>query len=283
MNVSAIRWWQWLVLSLLVGLLLGGARLYWEGQSSDSSAVMVGQLEFESLLTAPGDQRLGEITVYPPHDGFHFVTARQGNGRTIVYAASTDYRPKSPVTMAGKTLAFRDYLERRSVSYRYVWTDDWSFRLVTWVGASVAVIGIAWPLLLMLLIRLRLAPPPPVREPEYDLDRFKSKDPLAPPVRGEVDPKEIAKLHVLEAELERNLRAGMAPSSDAPTPAPNTVSVKESSEPAPGSLRPDERFSATQADPMVITEKPKEDKSYAGTFYPTVAHAPKEAFKGRVN
>src|SRR2546421_7298373 len=111
-NISAVRWWQWLGLSLLVGLLLGGARIYWEIQSSDPAAVTLGQNQFESLLKAPGDRALGEITVYPPHDGFHFVTARQANGRSVVYAAPVNYRPKSPPMLAGKTLPFREYLQR---------------------------------------------------------------------------------------------------------------------------------------------------------------------------
>jgi hypothetical protein len=127
----------------------------------------------------------------------------------------------------------------------------------------------------MLLIRLKLAPPPPVREPAYDLDRFMAEDAPAAPVSRAVDAKEMEKLRVLEAEMERNLRAGMAQSSASPVPAQQNVSVEESSQLTPDSLRPDERFSATQAEPR-IAEKTKEDKSYAGMFYPTVAHAPKK-------
>jgi hypothetical protein len=282
MNVSAVRWWQWLGLSLLVGLLLGGARIYWEGKSSDSAAVMIGQAQFESLLEAPDDRGLGEITVYPPHDGFHFVAARQGNGRSVVYAAPVVFRPKSPVTLAGKTLSFRDYLGQMSVGYRYVWTDDWRVRLTMWVGGSVAAIGIAWPLLLMLLIKLGLAPPAPAREPAYDLDRFNAQEPAAAPTARAVTARDLEKLSVLEAELERNLRAGMAPLSSAPSApsaAPQNISVEESSQLTPGSLRRDERFSATRAEPP-MTQKPKEDKSYGGTFYPTVAHAPKKPSNG---
>jgi hypothetical protein len=275
MNVSAVRGWQWLGLGLLVGLVLGGARIFWEGQSSDPAAATIGQLEFESLLKAPGDHGLGGVTVYPPHDGFHFVTARRANGRSVVYAAPVEYRPRSPVTLAGKKLAFREYLGRMSVGYRYVWTDDWRVRLATWVGGSVAVIGIAWPLLLMLLILLGLAPPAPVREPAYDLDRFQAEAPPAAPVSRAVDAKEMEKLRVLEAEMERNLGAGMAHSNIAPIPAQKNASVEGSSQLTPGSLRPDERFSATQSE-APITEKPQEDKSYAGTFYPTEVHVPKK-------
>src|SRR5438477_2820041 len=108
-NISAVRWWQWLALSFIVGMLLGGARMYWETQSSDPSAVTIGQAEFEGSLTDAGDRTLGAITVYPARDGFHFVTARQANGRSVVYAAAETYRPKSPAALAGKTLAFRDY------------------------------------------------------------------------------------------------------------------------------------------------------------------------------
>src|SRR4051812_6473720 len=102
MNISAVRWWRWLGLGVLVGLMLGGARLYWEGQSSDPAAVSIGQSEFEAALKDSGDRGLGAITVYPPRDGFHFVTARQGNGRSVVYAAAETYRPKLPMALAGK-------------------------------------------------------------------------------------------------------------------------------------------------------------------------------------
>src|SRR5256885_1518188 len=83
------------------------------------------------------------------------------------------------------------------------WTDDWRVRMGSWLGGSVVIIGIGWPLVLMVLIRAGLAPPRPVREPAYDLDRFKSENAPTMPAGREIDPKEIEKLHVLEAELER--------------------------------------------------------------------------------
>jgi hypothetical protein len=271
MNVSAVRWWQWLALSVLVGVLLGGARLYWEGQSADPSAVTIGQVEFERLATASGDMRLRDITVYPARDGFHFVSARQGNGRHVVYAAPVEYRPKSPPTMAGKTLAFPEYLDRISVVYRYVWTYNWKMRLGIWLAASVAIIGVAWPLLLTLLIHLKLAPPRPVRQPVYNLERFSTE---AAPLAREINPKELEKLRVLEAELERSIGAGAV---HAPPTRPAQSS--ETSDADEGLLRPDERFSGTAGEPLVAAEQAKEDKAYAGTFYPTVAHAPKKPSK----
>src|SRR5205823_6031472 len=149
---------------------------------------------------------------------------------------------------------------------RFVWTDDWRVRLGTWVVVSVGLIGIAWPLLLMLLIRLGLAPGRPAKARAYNLDRFKFENPPAAPASREVDAKELEKLRVLEAELERNLRAAMSQSPPSATASPNSIADQDSSPPSVNSLRPDERFSATQGEPLVATAKPDEEKSYGGTF-----------------
>ena len=271
-KVSAVRWWQWLGLAMVVGLLLGGARIYWEGQSADPTAMVVDQDRFERWITSKGDRVLSGITVFPAKDGFHFVSASRSTGKNIAFAAPEEYQPKLPALLAGKTMKFREYLDQQSVAYNYIWTEDSRTRMAFWVGLSVAVIGFAWPLLLKLLIRLGYAPAPPVPAPAYNLDRFKTEEKTMTAASNQISQSDREKLRQLEAELDRNLRGG---ANDAPAALRRGENMETSPKSDEG-LQPNARFSATQTETVQTVETPKEDKTYRGTFYPTEVHTPKK-------
>jgi hypothetical protein len=281
MQIEDLKRWHWIVIGLAAGLVLSYLYASIEpGSRGDSMA----QERFERFVTNRPYQGehpwLTDVKVYPDRDGMTVVTGYYLEpGRNLYnpfrFISQTPYQPlarirdnRPPDWEQSEQQTVRKYLEhhaaeREHLSVRYMWTHEPRFIYMIWTGAAVAIIGGIWPTIIGLLTaagmgRRRAA------EPEYDLDRFKGGDEpeLQPQQKREVTQEDIDQLAAVEAELQRRLAAH---GGDEPPAAAEQETTEQPIRQLDG--RPLEHAAQQQAE--------DERRSYAGEFYPTVAHVPK--------
>ncbi len=250
-----LKFWQWTLTGIALGIVL--AWVYGEPSfvPRDSSARV--DLKFfaaqvHGLPLSNGQLRATNIILYPPHDGVvlvHFDSAETGDD--------------GPITVPRFFYSTNDNIASRltdlKVPFRYAWWANPICCSAALVGSSTLIVGIAWPLLLGLLVRAGFGPKN--LDPEYDLNRFSSAPEESKP-KPQVTSADLAKVRELDRMIEAKLQSDTSDTvAIAPAAAPTTP----------------QRLSAgpLEAAPDLRTQ---EQKDYEGQFYP-VAH-PKHKSKG---
>lgn len=331
MSVQRVRWWQWVVLSLVVGAVFAWV---WVDTSADLvSPPGRGRDWFISELrrkTETGEPTLRDIVVEPlktnvlgePVQRVRFkVFARNiktekweqmEDGSMIVpvpfiaAAPHQDYRvadwlkeqkEKNPAidytyawwqvsgmlpdNMEGETL--QKFFQRPADKKPWFWqkSDDrslyfwerpydrelhfWQKPANAWLtamGASVLLIGVTWPMVIRMLVRMGFGVP----EDELGVDLSKVKSSARPePVRAGVTDADLSDLDSLNARLEANV-AGMLMSQD-------ELDDAEERRAEEAVVR---KLEAQRLESQQANAKPEEPKDYKGEFYPVARPAGKK-------
>jgi hypothetical protein len=152
------------------------------------------------------------------------------------------------------------------VHHSFAWWKVPEYCSMVWIGSTFAVIGVVWPMTLSLLTTAGLGRPP-VKD-KYDISRFgsgvsKNKAP-APKPRAEMTEAELKQLSALNDALTASIKEGL-PTGASPAPAAHAPAGQQ----IPGRI-----FTSAPAQaPVPIIEQPKEDKEFAGEFYPVARPA----------
>jgi hypothetical protein len=285
MAIEDLKRWHWVVIGCLVGLVLGFGQVY-GGNEPGVNLPSLGPQEFEEALRATprdGQPVLENITVYPgPSDEPDLVVmdertdwglyarmrdggaGARGNARQIKYVqhriyARKPFKPLIPVPGAatGPHYTVRDYLKDLSktepgaaVKFRYAWWKEPKTLVALWTAGSTLLIGGVWPTVLNFLLGAGFGRRMP-KDPDYDLDRFKSEPEAGAPEATVADAGAVEE-HVrkLEEELAARFSAGAGGPARAeePKPVPTLVTTALESPAAAGD----------------------EPKDYQGEFYPVV-------------
>ncbi|HEX8323084.1 MAG TPA: hypothetical protein VF595_04145 [Tepidisphaeraceae bacterium] len=272
MGLQNWRWWQWLLASLLIGAAVGFAltRLDPDDPSipSTSFAMMRAKLERRtetgaSILT---DIRVSPVIMDHTDKPVQSVTfwERQRHKGTGRWDPTMQFRTVTPVPLSKLSpradFGVLDYLAERkkeipSLDYRFQW---WLVPRNVWlmsIGGSVLLVGLIWPVVLKLMIKLGLAEPPAERG--ADLSGVRTTDSSTAMRSGSiVTADDRQKLAALNAELEANV-AGMSVGVAADSPDRPAAAV------APVQL-PTER----PAEPSVPAVTPGKPEDFEGEFYP---------------
>lgn len=170
-----------------------------------------------------------------------------------------------PTTEADTLLGFLKKVQAThpawNIRFTYAWWLEPKAQFAIWTLGGLLVIGGIWPFVVNLLSFGRLTHPPRPKK-EADLSYVPSV-PEAAAAKATLDPAELAAhIQELEKNLEGFVQPGVAPSpqGQAPKPVPAVRKLEAEALKAPKAIKPQ-------------AEKPRH---YAGEFYPTVAHAPKD-------
>jgi hypothetical protein len=243
--------------------------------------------EFEREITlkeVPGEQpNLKNVVVHPAQVGaydkpVHVVTLeravydRQDKGwRYQPYAMQAEVPYVSyagrggGASAAGSDRTIVSALEEiksknATVTFRYAWWEEPTWRYALWSGGALAVIGGVWPTVVSLLIGAGLAPKP--KEKEYDLERFGKSEASGtaagtPSVeRKEMSDEDRSRLATQLDTLEKNIGSA-AVMTDVPGVGKGQ----------PGGAAPIRQLNGGPVEVMAA-EKGDEDKEYKGEFYP---------------
>ena len=283
------RWrvWQWVLVSLVVGAALGLVAL--QGPSEEPASQSMSVAEFVRGInrrTESGGSVFTDIVIQParldptgrPVQMVTFHELRR-HIKTGKWDPVVDYWMAAPIPFFARppTPEFRvaDFLkgkqkEMPSLKYTYAWwapaalpgdieAHPWQkpatmFAVV--LGLSVLLIGIAWPLVIRLLVKLGLGNP----EEEAGIDLSKVSSRGAAPAIAATSPTsdEQARLDALNAELEAKV-SGMLINQDAEDEAAE-IRAEEAA------VR---QLSNTSGVDETPTAQPKEDRDFTGgVFYP---------------
>lgn len=297
---------HWVIIGLLLGLVCSYMRLH-IGPPDPSQTHTLANLE-RALLRSPSHGTDGkdypwitDILVYPPQP-----LAADGNAASppqelvlVTFRVRSAYdqkqwqstsgavhlrEPINPVNRdsGGTGLTVRAYLDqvgedtKRGRIYSYAWWAEPKWVYITWTAMSMLIVGGVWPLAQSLLIGAGFGRPSEERRPSLwqqwkayrqesarraMMARASSSDSALQkkPQTGSASltTEEMDRLSAMEAGLQDFLATGRnAPEGEA-----------EAAEAAPA-IRP---LTAGPSEAPKV-EQTKEDKSYGGTFYPTVAH-----------
>jgi hypothetical protein len=249
MQLVDIRQWQWMLLSLIVGALIGYVRQEAAGDlESQYGESINGQKHFEkALLTVEqGRPHFTDISVHcrtvPDGRGgskrVHVVNGlyfngqyAQEGGRLIArwqpafFLADIPYKPATDFAAMGKPqLAQRfqkiakptvlDFLDLLSDAANVSYTNAWwqGMGLGEWTLASFILVGVIWPITINLLVYGSWHRPR--EEPGIDLSKVDAHSEKSKPPITRADQ---AQLQALETELQAQLEPAGAPSPDAPS------------------------------------------------------------------
>lgn len=272
MKLTNWRWWQWVILSLPVGVVIAVAFLQIDPATSSLPSVPFTHLRFRlERVTDTGQSILTGIRVSPVYvDGngkkMQAVTfwERQRNRNTgqwdpVQQLITTADVPLSNVGNKTVMDLLADAKSRiPTLDYRFQW---WLVPANIWAGAmggSLLLIGILWPLALKTMVKFGLAEAPDER---MDLSAIRTTQDDVPDLasRPKVTADDHQQLADVTAALEQNV-AGMAtagagasahrPHADAP--------VK------------DLKLTAEPMTPATAAAAPQESHEYGGEFYPVV-------------
>jgi len=259
MRLERVRRWQWVVLSLVVGLGLAQARRF----DADDLPNRLGEgvadrgwferevqrrvpLADGSTVPAFGRLRVYPLSV-PERTGrrqVHVVAgmylAQAGNGRgdaggvdtvgkfrpyffiaPLPYPSPGDERSRKPVDPRATVLDYLDGLRAKGVTYTYAWWADPRYAAAAWVGGSFVLIGVLWPTALNLLAYGTFRPPPE----EKGVSLWKVRPAHAPPPRNAVNVAAVAAAPVggeraaISASLPPSPKGDVPAASPAPVPA----------------------------------------------------------------
>jgi hypothetical protein len=264
MGIEDLKRWHWIVIGVVLGTVLAGARLMVQPDEMDSADTRISAETFAYGLgqSTGGSANLPlfrNITVYPTQNGLDYVTGEQlmpiPGTRKYQYK-SVSFHGARPFRAGGSsTPSVRDFIERTQkarsgVSYTYAWWADPKFVWVTWIGGAVLVVGVIWPTLLNFMIGAGWGRHRKEKE-TFDLSRFKGES-SKPAEKKSVTQNDIDQLRALEAQLEEKLKPS-GPGGAAPAAQEREEAVRQLTG------GPVETATAT---------KEEEDRDYKGEFYP---------------
>jgi hypothetical protein len=286
-RLVAIRRWQWLLIGLAVGAMVGLVRRGVAPITPDDefldryAVVLTEQATFETALAdeVQGHHRFEDIVVYPGQAAsgdktprLYFVTGQYWDGREQfqdgqamarwVPACFVARGPYMPVLPAAGTrpvsypsvLAYLENLQARGkVQFRYAWWRWLTEGIAIWtVGTALAVGGI-WPTLVNLYAFGSL------RRPREIEEKPRAATMAAPARQPPAGPDATAAAAAYVAEMERDLAA-----TDASSPAPANGA-------APAQIRP--LHGTGELAPQHTTPgTPKDFGAEKDDFYPTELH-----------
>lgn len=273
MAIRNWRWWQWLIVSLIVGGAIGVAlnAMSVDDPSLPSSSWPTMRQRVEHQ-TDSGDSVVTKIRVSPvtlDHAGHKVQSVtyweRMKNKTTGTWDPVRQFRLVTPVPLspASPTPDFGvlNYLADKqkqipTLDWRYEW---WLAPRALWalsLGGSMLLIGVVWPITLKTLVKLGLAEPPDER---MDLSQVRHVSTEAPSLvakpKGTAEDEE--QLAALNANLEANV-AGMAMA----TPASQAAAAAKGETP----VRVLSATGVDESDKPAGT--PEEDHDFKGEFYP---------------
>ncbi len=277
MAVQRWRWWQWILVSLLVGGVLG---FVFTRLDIDDTSIATRDLGFLlrhlNQRTDGGESIVDAIHVSPPMmdvngNSIENVTfwVRAKNKTTGKWDPIEQYQVRvgRPLFKAAKdpNYSIRDFLSEQkkdlpSLNYRYNFYQETRFIWAASIGGSVLGIGILWPMLIKAMVKLGLGLPESEEEEKgIDLRRVSSRTASTAALTGvSVNDADRDQLAALNDRLEANV-SGMLMEQDqlddeAERKAEAAVIKKLSGEALPA----DEITPANSNDP----------REYGGEFYP---------------
>ena len=165
--------------------------------------------------------------------------------------------------------------------YRYAWWAEPKWVYITWTAMTMLMVGGVWPLGLSLLIGAGFGRRSEERKPSLwqqwkayrqeaarraRASKASSADPSLPKTpqtaSASLSPEEMDRLSAMEAGLHDFLASGT-----------NSPQDEADVDPAMPVIR---ALTAGPAEPSKVDDQKQEDKSYGGTFYPTVAHGKRQ-------
>jgi hypothetical protein len=279
MAIKNVKRWQWVLVSLIVGLALGYIQHLpsenWQKALGDT----ITQRQFEEALTREqsGRRWFRNIVVYPERveslgksvpiyivagDYFNGRQEMQNGQRVAIwrlrcYIAEGPYQPIKPAAgFQAQNTVLRYLRSLQGVTYTYAWWRDPRWGIGIWTAGSLLMIGMIWPTAINLLVFGSLFRPP--EEKGIDLSKVSSSP--SQRMGPQVSEADLAAIEKMGAELEAKLTAEAAPPAPAP-PAPTT----------PATVQP---LTATRLEATAAAQD-REAKAFGqdkDDFYPTERH-----------
>jgi len=283
MHIEKIRRWQWMLIGLVVGLLLGSAYRSWTKTDWTAMYNVIGdQDRFEEILLRQdkGQPLFREVTIHPVASakeqvrafvvtGRYFDGPYAATGRMLAFEAPSPYPAGSAIERVSsatsknfsqryaalKNPTIREYLglidEAGFVDVQYAWWEIPAVVMLLWTAAGFFALGVFWPTVVNLLVYRSLFRPRV--EPGIDLSQVKSS--AAGESKAPTD-ADLQKLAELESQLEASLAQDAAPAVTA------TATATLTSAPAALSTQPVAPAAEENPDDRHFALKPKD-------FYPT--------------
>jgi len=229
MRIERIRRWQWILISLAVGWIMGQLQQLPREDWRSAYGQDMTQRDFERGLQREynGVRHFRDLVVYPDRiqlpggvsKPIHIVAGLYFDGRPRVkdgkeqaewrprcFVTEVPYKALGPTTQpAAAAFTVVDYLKSlKGVGFRYAWWRDprWAVRL--WTAASLVLIGGIWPTLVNLMVYGSVWRP---RESKgVDLSQVKPTTAEAAP-QPSITEKDLAETDRLSAQLEAQLAA----------------------------------------------------------------------------
>ncbi|HWE92761.1 MAG TPA: hypothetical protein VG269_02200 [Tepidisphaeraceae bacterium] len=243
MGFQQIKRWQWVAISLVVGMAMGWLNRMSAQDWTATYGESLSSVQFEAAVGrhAGDNAHFTQLTVVPDEipdaagskRPVYVVTGQYDEARprraTAGAAAGPNRRcfiaeiPYLPVGMAGPAKATETvmtYLVRERIAFQYAWWRDPKAAMAIWVGGSFIVIGIIWPTLINLLVYRSLFAP--AQPKGIDLSKVSSGG-------GEnrtqaMTDADLANLQKLESDLEADLAQSAAEQPlSTPAAAPDPV------------------------------------------------------------
>ncbi|HTL28823.1 MAG TPA: hypothetical protein VL282_06380 [Tepidisphaeraceae bacterium] len=276
MDIQDLKRWHWVVIGIVLGAILAGARMMVEPDETNTADTRISAETFAYGLgqTTGGKQNLPlfrNIIVYPTQNDLDYVTAEQlmpiPGKRTYQYKVVSFHGTRPFRAGGGNIPSVRDFIERAAktnshVTYRFAWWMLPNFILLIWIGGGALVVGGIWPTVLNVMIGAGWGRSKKEKE-TFDLSRFKGEE-AADAEKKVLTQADVDQLRALQAQLEENLK---------PTGAGNAVAeVTQSEEPV-------RQLSSGPVETVAVARE-EEKNDYAGEFYPVarphVPHAKKD-------
>jgi hypothetical protein len=288
MQIQDLKWWAWAIIGLVVGLGMSYAYSNWDRSLQYPAG---NKQNFQRWLLRVDTRYEGnppvitDITLHPTVDEKALrVTYSQLDTEKQQYI-KYEFTERQPVMIdsrashgteygyAKRAPDIRTYLEAvkaanpdSHLSYQWAFWEEHNWTYIIFTTACVLIIGVAWPILLRLLVGAGFGRPPKP-EDEYDLSRFGQGGDEAVAATAERDPAaEEADLAAVTAAYEARIGKGV----DEDEEIESAIAEAQATSGAPirqlrtGSAA--EEISAKQA-------QEDEDREYAGEFYPVARPA----------
>src|SRR5207253_1186508 len=239
MSIRNVKRWQWIALSLIIGLSFGYIQHLPTADWRSAFGNTISQQEFEEGLVREqsGLKWFRNVVVYPEFidDGgkrvrllivsgeyFDGRLMEQNGSRVAIwnprcFIAEGPYMPIMPDRRFKDSATVIDYLKTvKGASFAYAWWRDPAWAIGLWTGGSFVLIGLIWPTLINLIAFGSLSQPR--EEKGIDLSKVSSGSSQPAPPK-EVDLEAAARM---AAELEGKLGvdAGSAPPQQKNQPSP---------------------------------------------------------------
>jgi hypothetical protein len=287
MDITDIKAWQWAILGVIVGVVLGFA---WQGVDTRSGAPFTFREFYRDLGGVGATEKtrdmplLRNIVIYPGEADpngqvYQRVTLEQLNldktTQSPVYvarefqASSTRDFNGSPSMEAWIDQIVKDrtgtWPGANQIAYRAPLTANPALYFGLWGAGGLVAIGVVWPMVIQLLLGAGLAQKAAPKPKAFKLSEYKAKGDIDDGVIRDakkhtgITSEDQRKLDEVMAELERktaDMRTSDRVDEDAPaapTPPPRILTLNAG--PA-----------AQEANPQPAAEQ--EQKSFGGEWYP---------------